>query len=209
MSTMDSPDEGHVVHLLQRWDDVRAPESLRIKPRLSPAIRLLLAALLAVASSLAGYFILMLWVLETPGWWFSLLFTVMIGGLTLGLWAGYLGALRSGVRREQASARWQEIAPAVRFVPGVITSRNVITGDDGSVPRFELTVRTESGTVVSGTWRPRAARYLLQPQVPGVGTSVRVWSVAPQTGVEPLVIEVLDPTVVSPGDKGGVNKYVD
>lgn len=200
--------EGHVVHLLQRWDD-SAPAGLRITPKLRvPAqVALIVVLILAAALGIAG--ILMLWMFPTPGWWFSLLFTVMIGGLVVAVWAVFFAALRSGTERERASARWIETFDAVRSTTGVVVERHVNTIEDGTVAAFELTVRTEHGATVAGTWRPRTSRQLLQPQVPGVGSAVRVWSIPDAAAADPLVIEALDPTVIAGAADESADKYAD
>ena len=46
--TLTTPD-GHVVHLLHYWGDAIAPESLRVKPRLSAGTRAALWVLLIAA----------------------------------------------------------------------------------------------------------------------------------------------------------------
>jgi len=209
MSTATPPD-GHVVHLLQHWGDSLAPVSLRTRPKLSPTSRVILAVLLVMTALVAVYLVVTLWTLETPGWWFSLLFTVIILGLTFGLWFGFVEALRSGARREQASSRWTEIREAVSSSPGVLVSRNVVTSEDGTVPRFDVTVRTADGSLVTAIWNPQSSsRYLLQSQVPGVGSTVRVWRNESGPDLDPLVIEVLDPTVLGGADGTGVSQYAD
>jgi len=209
MST-STPRDGHVVHLLQHWGDAAAPVSLRLKPKPSAASRIALGLLVTAAAVLAVYLILILWIFETPGWWFSLIFTVMVGGFALGIGLAYREALRSGVRREQASARWAEILGEVRASPGIVVSRDVATREDGAVPRFELRVKTEHGTLVAGEWRPQpSARSLLQSQVPGVGAHVRVWRAERSPDSDPLVIEVLDPTVAPDADPSSLPKYPD
>lgn len=140
---------GRVVHLLQLWGDAVPPEGLRIKPRIGSAARALLALLLIAASVLAVFAIVILWTFETPGWWFSLLFTVTFAGLVFGLWVGFVGALQSGVVREQATIRWAEIVETVRPSSGTVVARDVATREDGSVHRFTLTVMTED----RATWR--------------------------------------------------------
>ena len=200
--------EGHVVHLLQRWDDA-APAGLRIKPKLRVQAQVALIVMLILAAALGIAGILMLWTTPTPGWWFSLLFTVMIGGLVVAVWAVFFTALRSGAERERASARWIETFDAVRSAPGVVVERHVNTIEDGTVAAFELTVRTEQGVTVAGTWRPRSTRPLLQPQVPGVGSSVRVWSIPDAAATDPLVIESLDPTVVAGAAGMSADRYAD
>lgn len=202
--------EGHVVHLLQHWGQAAPPASLRVKRKLGPSARVALVLVLSVAAILCLASIIALWTNPTPGWWFSLLFTVMLGGLCLALWGAYFGAVRSGADRERAAARWTETLGAVRARSGVVSARSVGTTEDGSVSQFTLTVRTEDGATVAGVWRPRTKRPLLQSQVPGVGASARVWSVpAAATTAEPLVIEVLDPTVAADAATSGADKYVD
>ena len=209
MSTSTPPLDGHVVHLVQHWGDAAAPVSLRLRPKLSSTVRIALGVLVTVAAALAVYLILILWILETPGWWFSLIFTVMIGLFAMGITFGYVESLRSGVRREQASARWAEIVGIVRANSGVVTAREVATREDGSVPRFGLTVRTERGAVVTGAWRSQSARSLLQSQVPGVGAHVRIWRNEHGPDTDPLVIEVLDPTVAADAESSHIPKYLD
>lgn len=198
------------MHLLQHWGDAVPPDGLRLRPKLGSTARILLGVLVAIAAALGAFMIVLLWVTPTPGWWFSVLFTVMITGLLLGLCVAYIGAVRSGAEREAAAARWVATIGEVRPTSGVVVARDVGTSDDGSVSRFELTVRTEHGTTVTGVWRPRSAtRSLLQPQVPGVGGRARIWRVDGATDDEPLVIEVLDPTVATDVAGSGVDKYVD
>lgn len=204
--------EGHVVHLLQHWGDGGPPAELRVKPPLGSSARVALTVLLSAVTAFGLFLLVILWTHPTPGWWFTVLFTVMIGGLLLALWASYRVALRSGADRQRAAVRWIEIRDAARSSPGVIVNRTVNTSDDGSVSSFELVVRTDPGLTVAGVWRPRSVlqsgsvRSLLQPQVPGVGAVARVWRVAE---AEPLVIEVLDPTVAADAGASGVDKYVD
>lgn len=197
------------MHVLQHWGDTRPPAELRIRPRLAPAAIIALAVLLSAEAVLSLYLIVVLWTTPTPGWWFSLLFSIMLVGMTLGFWAGFIVAMQAGAGRERASARWTETVHAVRDSPGVIVSRDVATSDDGSVLRFELTVRTSQASTVTGTWRPRSASpRLLQSQVPGVGASARVWRVGAAAD-EPAVIEALDPTVTAHADGSGIDKYAD
>ena len=163
-----------------------------------------LAVALAAATLVAGFLVVVLWTTETPGWWFSLLFSVFIVGLVIGLWAIYLGSLKEGEARAAAQARWDEALSDVRHEDGTVVARDVKTLEDGSVARFEVTVSTAAGDSVGGTWTRRSASAgsLLQPQVPGVGAAARVWR-APGS---PVVIEVLDPSAV-PGNPD-LPKYV-
>lgn len=200
---------GSVVHLLQHWGDKVPPESLRIKPRIGSAARALLALLLTAASALAVFLIVILWTFETPGWWFSLLFTLTFVGLVFGLWVGFVGALQSGVVREQATIRWAEIVETVRPSSGTVVARDVATREDGSVHRFTLTVMTEHRATLEGVWEPSSTRSLLQSQVPGVGALVRVWRNEHGPDSDPLVIEALDPSVVAGAVETDISKYAD
>jgi hypothetical protein len=196
---------GHVVHLLQRWGDEAPPADLRIGGAMSAGARAAFAVLLVVASLVACGLVVVLWANETPGWWFSLLFSVILVGLAVVLWAVYVAAIRTGTERALASTRWSESQGGLRQVAGTVLSRDVSTLEDGSVSRFELTV---SGGV-TGEWRPQRAssRGLLQTQVPGVGAAARVWLVPGAPAGHPVVIEVLDPSVVPGSDD--VAKYAD
>jgi hypothetical protein len=130
-------------------------------------------------------------------------------GLVVVMWAVFFAALQSGAERERASARWIETLDPIRPSTGVVVERHVNTIEDGTVAALELTMRTEQGVTVVGTWRPRSTRPLLQPQVPGVGSSVRVWSIPDAAAADPLVIAALDPTVI-PGAAGeSADRYAD
>ena len=145
-----------------------------------------------------------LWTSLTPGWWFNLIFTVMIVCLVIGGWVVFVDALRSGVRREAASARWSETHTSAHATEAIVTERDVVTSDNGDVPSFTLTVKTADGEMVSAQWRPQphARRWLLQSKIPGVGSRARVWR-SGAASADPLVVEVIDATVganVGPAD---------
>lgn len=193
-----------VVHLLQHWGEAAPPSDLRTAGRMPGGARAGLAVALAAATLGAGFLVLVLWTTDTPGWWFSLLFSVFIVGLVIGLWAVYVGSIREGEVRAAAQARWAAALGDVRHEDGTVVARDVKTLEDGSVARFEVTVSTAAGDSVGGTWTRRSASAvsLLQPQVPGAGAAARVWR-APGS---PVVIEVLDPSAV-PGNPD-LPKYV-
>lgn len=178
---------------------------------MSTAARVTYALLLVAASVLCCYLVFLLWTSETPGWWFSLLFTVMLVGLTVALWAVYLAAIRTGNERERARSRWLESVEQVQPSTGVIVAREVNTLEDGVVHRFELTVASPSGDRVHGLWQGRLSGVprVLQSQVPGVGASARVWRSPHATEDDPLVIEALDPSVGDEVAGAGIRKYVD
>ncbi|MEJ7650531.1 MAG: hypothetical protein WKF57_16080 [Nakamurella sp.] len=163
--------EAHVVHLVQYWDDGVVPSTLRVRPRASVGARVVLRVLMGVLVVAAAVPIVILWTFPTPGWWFSLMFTVVIGMLVVGCWAGFLGSLRRGRSREWAVGRWAELLPAVRPSPGIVLTRDVATREDGAVARFSLTVASRDGSRATGVWQPQFSMRgtLLQSQVPGVG----------------------------------------
>ena len=197
--------QANVVHLLQQWGDESPPADLRLGGAMKPGARAALAVALAVESLAACFLVWVLWTNETPGWWFSLLFTVFLAGISVALWAVYASAIRTGSERALAQAVWTESLGSARPTAGTVIARDVSTTDDGSVSSFDLTVL--AGSQLQGTWQRRtaSARLLLQTQVPGVGAAVRVWSASGAPAGSPSVIEVLDPTVV-PG-AAGLEKY--
>ncbi|GAB3617703.1 hypothetical protein GCM10027416_22600 [Okibacterium endophyticum] len=154
--------------------------------------------LLSAASVLSGWLVLILWTMDSPGWWFSLLFTVLLVLVVAGFWAVYSDAVRSGRERARAQARWLESSNSVRSVPGVIMARDVATLEDGRVHRFAVTVALSPDVRVSGLWHSRASdsEPILQSQVPGVGAAARFWHVPGSPADWPFVIETVDPTVV-------------
>ncbi|RDZ28049.1 hypothetical protein DX914_02570 [Lysobacter silvisoli] len=157
-----------------------------------------LFALLNVTVTLgAAWALYQLWTEQTPGWWFNLIFTVMIGGLTLALWAILRGSIRQAEHEARLQAVWRDIGPRAVATAGRVTERHCVMAEGGEVMRFELVVQAPGGAPIHGQWQPANARlYLLQPQVPGVGAEVRIWR-APNTPANaPLVIEVADPSVV-------------
>ena len=187
-----------VVHLVADWGDDRAPEALRLPSRLGTRGRIATAAALLVAMLVAVVAIVELWTGETPGWWFDLLFTVVLAGLVVAPWLGLAGSIRGAQEDRIAQARWQATRADVRPARGTVARRDVRLSEDGTVSTFDLVVALPDGARLVGEWRPANSRQvLLQPQVPGVGSPVRVWR-APGGGAaeEVAVVEALDGTVV-------------
>lgn len=177
---------------------------------MSASGRVVFAVLSIGTCALSCYLMVLLWTAETPGWWFSLLFSVMLIGLALALVAVNVAAVRNGNEREVALSRWREELGDVQLFPCTVTARDAKTLEDGSVSSFDLTVSSPTGVEVQGTWRPRPGviKGLLQTQVPGVGAHARVWRSAHSSADYPLVIEVLDPSVVPGSDDSQIPKYV-
>ncbi|MEF3403174.1 hypothetical protein [Agromyces sp. CCNWLW203] len=196
---------GHVVHLLERLDAVEtAPVSLQLPKRMGTLGRVIFALVGLVATAGAVVALAMLWTSdESPGWWFNLIFTVMIGGIPVAMWAILIGSVQDARTEQAMQETWQAHRHRARTDPGTVADRRIALSDDGSVASFDLVVTLGSDEALSGSWRPRTSSdgRLLQTQVPGIGTGVRVWRIADAAGhatasTSPVVIEVADPTVV-------------
>ncbi|WP_206413783.1 hypothetical protein [Lysobacter enzymogenes] len=192
--------DGRVVHLLPRLDppaSARPPDALALPSRLGPAGRAWFAVANTFASALAAWGICILWTHATPGWWFDLLFTLMLAGLAAALWALRAASIRQARFERGLQARWRELAPAAVATAGRVVGRDWVLAEDGSVSSFVLTVQAGEGESVSGLWQPANARQsLLQAQVPGIGAPVRIWRAPGAPADAPLAIEVADPSVV-------------
>ncbi|MBM7832557.1 hypothetical protein JOE59_003262 [Agromyces cerinus] len=195
---------GRVVHLLERFDTAEnAPEALWFPKRMRTPGRVMFALAGLVATAAAAVALVLLWTDETPGWWFNLIFTVMISGIPITLWAILIGSIQEAGTERAMQETWQEHRHHARAEQGSVTDRRIALSDDGSVSSFDLVVALGNAGTLRGTWRPRTSsgRPLLQTQVPGVGTEVRVWRIADagaDPSASPVVIEVADPTVVVP-----------
>ena len=198
MTPPPSASVGQVVVLVEHWPDPVPPAELPIRGATGWVARVVLAALLVLASVVAAGSIVPLWTMQTPGVWFSLLFTVFLAGLVVALWGVYAGALTHSAQRVRAHARWREAAGRIERLDGAVRARTVSTIEDGGVARFELIVDTPAGPLAAVWDRPTAsAPMLLQSQVPGVGARARVWRIRDAGADDPLVIEVRDPSVVT------------
>lgn len=210
---------GHVVHLLERLEPLdgldapaSAPESLGLPKHLGTPGRVLFALVNVAATVGAGFAVRLLWTEETPGLWFTLLFTVMVAGIPVALWAILIGSIGAAKVDRELQATWERVRHRARVERGNVVGRRIGLAEDGSVSSFDLDVTLADGSDLRGEWRPRTAssRPLLQPQVPGVGAEVRVWRVAaPEAGdtdaagpAIPVVIEVADASVVTPRERG-------
>jgi len=187
---------GQVVVLVEHWSPPAPPAELPVRRALRPATRVVLAALLVLATLIGAGSIVPLWTMTTPGWWFSLLFTVVAVVLIGVLWLGFAGAVAQSADRVRARARWAEAAGSIEQLDGTVASRVVSTIEDGTVDSFELRVDTGAGPL-RAAWERRTARspLLLQTQVPGVGARARVWRIRGEHADGPVVIEVRDPSV--------------
>lgn len=198
MTPPPSASVGQVVVLLERWPDPVPPAELPIRGAMRAGARVVFVVLLVLATVVGAGTVVPLWTLPTPGVWFSVLFTVFIAVVVVVLWLVYIGALAHSASRARARTRWRAAAGRIERLDGTVVARTVSTIEDGGVDRFELTVDTSQGRS-SATWeRPTArSRMLLQTQVPGVGASARVWRIRQAGAEDPLVVEILDPSVVA------------
>lgn len=193
--------DGHVIHLVPQLgpagSPAQAPGSLRLPERMGTAGRIGFGLLNLVASIGAAWAIVQLWTGQTPGWWFNLIFTVMLGGMALALWAILIGSIQQAKLERELQARWREIGPTAVADAGRVSERRWSLAEDGSVSSFALVLRFDDGLCLEGLWRPEdSSQRLLQTQVPGVGAHARVWRAANAAAAAPLVIEVADPSVV-------------
>jgi hypothetical protein len=182
-----------------------APTELPLPLRVGAAGRSAIAVLLALATLAAAGLIGLLWVADTPGWWFSALFTVMLAGLAAAFWLAFAAARQDARAERVAAAAWRRSSALTRPHEARVADRHVHLDEDGTVSAFDLEVVLTDSTAaipIRATWRLSAdARIqLLQPQVPNSGAAARVWLLPGSPADAPLVIDVLDPTVVAQQD---------
>lgn len=203
MAAPTSVPAGQIVVLVDRWPEPAPPVELPVRRALRPASRVVLVVLLAVATAVGIAAGVGLWTAATPGWWFPLLFTVLIGGLVAALWFAFAVAVARSADRVRARAQWDGASGRIEQLAGTVASRTVSTIEDGGVDSFELVVDTASGRVRALWERPTArAPMLLQTQVPGVGAVARVWRIRDAGPEAPLVVQVRDPSVAVPERSG-------
>ncbi|QKV80579.1 hypothetical protein [Amycolatopsis sp. Hca4] len=196
MAESNSVSAGQVVVLVDRWPDPAPPVELPVRGPLrttSRAVLLVLLVLCAVGGVEAS---VLLWTEPTPGWWFSLLFTLVFTALVVVLWIAYFAAVARSAERTRARARWAEATDRIELLEGRVCARTVSTIEDGGVDSFTLVVDTEKGRVCA-MWERATSRspMLFQAQVPGVGARARVWRLQDADGDAPIVIEVRDPSL--------------
>lgn len=194
----------HVVHLTPAFAPaVSAPGDLDYPRRMGRVGRVFFALANVVVTAGSAALLALLWTAETPGWWFTAIFTVMTGGVPVALWAIFAGSLQEAGRERGQQARWADTRHRARAEPGRIVSRDVSLTEHGGVSSFELVVTVAGGASIRARWRPDSLSRgsLLQPQVPGVGAEARVWRVPDDEPEGPVVVEVTDPTVIVPAER--------
>lgn len=184
-----------VVHLVEGLDSTEsatAPEVLRLPRRLGTGGRVAFALVNVVAAVSAALGIVLLWREETPGWWFSALFSVLLGALALVLWLAFFGSIAAAREDRAAQEAWAAVREHAVPEPGRVVTRRVGLAEEGTPTSFELDVALASGDVQTAHWRlERASQRMLQTQVPAVGAPARVWRASADA---PVVIEVADPS---------------
>lgn len=143
------------------------------------------------------------WLGETPGLWFNLLFTVLPGLFGLGMISVAFDWHTPASAEEAARERWRSNPPVGPPIGGVVADRNVDIGSEsGQVTTVALLVQV-GGEQTPAAWRRRGTQTLLQPQVPVIGSPVRLWR-SPGGAV---LVEALDPSAipfpVQPNDQIG------
>lgn len=195
MAESTSVPAGQVVVLVDRWRAPVPPGELPVRGPLRTTSRTVLVALLVLWAAAGVGAIVLLWTEETPGWWFSLLFTVLFTAFVVVLWIAYFAAVARSAERTRARRRWAEAADRVELLDGTVVARTVSTIEDGGVDSFTLVVDTTKGRVCAMWERATSrSRMLLRTQVPEVGARARVWHLRDADGDAPLVIEVCDPS---------------
>ncbi|MCX2748315.1 hypothetical protein OOZ51_10875 [Arthrobacter sp. MI7-26] len=190
-----------LVHLVPSISSDSAPPlELLFQRRLGSAGRTIVACAFVIATMVCGWPVAILWTSDTPGWWFNAIFTVMLVGLPIGFWAGYVASVRDAARERAAQRQWSSLRVTARPIRGIVSSRRVGFLEEGGVASFTLTVATGESGLASfrANWRPPAGgpAFLLESQVPGIGAEIRVWVPSePQPEHPVFLVEVADPTV--------------
>ncbi|MGW4523619.1 hypothetical protein [Amycolatopsis sp. NPDC004378] len=187
---------GQVVVLVDRWPDPVPPVELPVRRPLRTISRVVVVTLLVLAAAVGVGAIVLLWTEPSPGWWFSLLFTLVFTALVVVLWIAYFAAVARSAERVRARSRWAEANGRVELLDGTVSARTVSTIEDGGVDSFTLIVDTAKGPMCA-TWERATSRspMLFQAQVPEAGARARVWRLQDAGGDAPIVIEVCDPSV--------------
>lgn len=205
--------EAHVVHRLQHPHDGAAPRDLRLRPSSSPSKKAWLRALAVAVAVICAAVAAILWIFATPNGWhipINLFWSIVLGLIAI---AGGVGAHEyssNSSQRSAATARWDATSAHVVSVPALVVARDAGTSDEGDVVRIELTVESEDGARFRGKWRARGGTpRVLQTQIPGIGSAATVWRISDGVAEDPIVIEVVDPTVIQHGKSAGTRIYIE
>ncbi|MDF2667304.1 MAG: hypothetical protein K0R81_3154 [Microbacterium sp.] len=184
---------GQVVVLVDRWSQAASAE-LPLRRAVSTRAHVVRWVLMVLVSVLAVPAVVDLWVEPTPGWWFSLLFSVLAAVALAALWWGFAGSMRGSGARAKARERWLEASGDLEQLEGAVAFRRASTIEDGTVDSFELGVETSAGRV-RGRWERASAGAPMLPasQLPEPGAPARVWRIRGAEEDAPLIVEVRNP----------------
>lgn len=153
---------------------------------------MLLGLVVVMALALIGVSV-PLWLGETPGIWFNILFTVLPGLFGLGMVLVAFDWHSTASAEEDARERWRAMPPAGPPIGGLVDDRHVDIGSEsGQVNSVALLIQV-GGEHVAAAWRRRGGQTLLQPQVPVIGSQVRLWRSAGGA----VLVEALDPSAIT------------
>lgn len=198
--TVDAP-AGKVVHLVDALAAAPvAPRTIEFGRRTSASAAAVLWILIAAAAVGTAVLLFALWTGESPGWWFTLIFTAMPTLFLVGCVVALLESRRLARLERRLSQQWVAQHDRIRPTDGRVTGRDVQLMEHGSVSSFTITAATDDGQTIRARWfrasPANADETLLQPQVPVIGSAVRVWAAPGSTEDDPLVVEALDPSIV-------------
>lgn len=196
---VDAP-AGNVVHLVDALAAAPvAPRTIEFGRRTSASAAAVLWILIAAATVGTVLLVAPLWMGDSPGWWFTLIFTAMPALFLFGCAVGLLESRRLARLERRLSQQWAAQHDRARPIGGQVVARDVQLMEHGSVSSFTITAATDDGQTIRARWYrtspTNADETLLQPQVPTVGSPVRVWAVPGSSSDDPHVVEALDPSV--------------
>ena len=178
---------------------LRPPPTIEFGRGISAITAAVLWILLAAAAVGTALLIAALWTSDTPGWWFNLIFTALPALFLTGCAYALVDSRRSTHLHRRLSAQWTATHSNARPTTARIVDRDVQLMEHGSVSSFTLTAETEDGQRIRARWyRSSPANSdatLLQPQVPAIGSTVRIWATPDASPDDPHVVEALDPSI--------------
>ncbi|MFI7650977.1 hypothetical protein ACIBTZ_33680 [Micromonospora sp. NPDC049460] len=200
--TDDTP-ISHIVHLVRSFgDDATAPREIQFGRRLRPSALAILWVLLVAGTLSTSLLVLFLWISDSPGWWFNLIFTLLPAFFLAGCGMALTESRKLSRREAQLAERWHATRNHARPSAGRVIDRTVSLMEHGSVSSFTLTVDIEGASRIRARWYrsnpENADATLLQTQIPAIGSKARVWSVGVPNDDEPLIVEALDASIVIP-----------
>ena len=191
---------GHIVHLVRVFDESGAPTRVGFGTRLSPTARVVLWMLVALAAIGTVFIVILLWWDDSP-WWFDVIFTVMPSFFVFGCGFALWESGRLSRREQRLAERWALTRDRATSTGGQVSDRQVSLMEHGGVSSFTLIVVSDAGASIRARWHRSNPdgrdSALLQTQIPAIGSRVRVWSVGMPHDDAPVIVQALDPSIVS------------